>query len=222
MALMARIGIGQQPGQEPLGVVPDMVLRLEDIRATPEGLWRVIFWASGDDYDAYEDALEIDDAIETYHRLAETSDRRLYRVTIAEDAGRDVLHSIVVEYDVTIVDLTMTARETNLLARFPSREALFALRGACRDRGIDFRLEQLYEEGAAANDGGVESRYGVTEAQREALVAALKAGYFDVPRGTTLEDVAADLGVSTSALSTRLRRGQENLLRNTVANHPVT
>ena len=222
MALIGRLTLGSQPGQEPLTAVPDMVLRLEDIRRTDEDLWRVIFWASGDDYGAYEDALASEPTIETFQRLTDLGDRRLYSTTFAAAVRGDVLHSVAVEHDVTLIDVTMTAERLRYLARFPSREALASLRAAARERGMEFRLEQLYDEAAAANDGGVTSRYGVTSAQREVLAAALEAGYFDVPRGTTLESVAVDLDVSTSAVSRSLRRGLRNLLRATLATEPDT
>jgi len=116
----------------------------------------------------------------------------------------------------------MTVDGLHFLARFPSREALAALRAACRERGMKFRLERLYEEDAAANDGGVESRHGVTTAQREALLAALELEYFDVSRGTTLDRIAEELDVSTSAVSTRLRRGQRTRLGATLLLEPAT
>lgn len=58
---------------------------------------------------------------------------------------------------------------------------------------------------------------GLTDRQREALRIAYERGYFDVPRGTTLEAVAAELDVSASALSERLRRAQTRLVETTVA-----
>ncbi|WP_435175996.1 helix-turn-helix domain-containing protein [Halorussus sp. AFM4] len=217
MGLIGRVETDSQPGQAALSAVPDMVARLEDVRPDPEESWRVIFWASGDDFDVYEDAMTDDPAVADWELLTALPDRRLYRVTLAAEAGEQMLHPVVVEEDITIIDLTLTADRLAVLARFPSRESLAALREACRERGLSFHLDQLYDEEAVVNDGGVESRYGVTEPQREALLAALAAGYFDVPRGAKMAEIADDLGVSTTALSRRLRRGQRNLLRNTLA-----
>ena len=221
MAFIGRARLNAQPGQEPLSAVPDMVLELVDIRAAPDGLWRVIFWASGDDFDAYEAALGSSAEIADFAILTDLPQHRLYRVTMAEAVTEDVLHSVAVEHDVTLIDVTMTAEWLHFLARFPTREALAALRSACRARGMGFRLEHLYEERATAKDGGGR-RYGVTEAQREALLLALDAGYFDVPRRTKLETIAGELGISTSALSTRLRRGQRSLLTHTLGMERTT
>jgi predicted DNA binding protein len=111
----------------------------------------------------------------------------------------------------------VTAEGKRVLSRVPSREAVVQFRQACSERGFGFRLERLYREEVAAEDGGIDDRYGVTAAQREALSAALEMGYFEVPRDASLEHVADELDISRQALSTRLRRGQSNLLRNTLS-----
>ncbi|MFC7027483.1 helix-turn-helix domain-containing protein [Halomicroarcula sp. GCM10025710] len=43
--------------------------------------------------------------------------------------------------------------------------------------------------------------------------AGLRAGFFDEPRTATLEDVAAELGISRQAVANRLRRGHRALIR---------
>jgi predicted DNA binding protein len=52
----------------------------------------------------------------------------------------------------------------------------------------------------------------LTERQRECLHAALRQGYFEVPRACTLADVAAELGVDKSTASETIRRGQARVL----------
>lgn len=64
-------------------------------------------------------------------------------------------------------------------------------------------------------DGGGTARdvqKTVTAAQREALELAVERGYFMVPRESTVEDLAAELGISDSAVSQRLRRAMATLL----------
>jgi hypothetical protein len=81
MALIGRVETDDQPGQRALEAVPDMMLRLEDIRSAPDEAWRVIFWATGDEFELYESALVEDPEVVNYERLTELPDRRLYRVT---------------------------------------------------------------------------------------------------------------------------------------------
>lgn len=217
MALVGRVEMATHLMEEALDAVPKMVLEVDNVRRTSDREVKLVCWARGDDVSAFETALGRDPTVMDYTRLTEIEDRPLYRITLAEPSRRNWVYSVLVNYDIVVLNSTVTAEVQSLLARFPSREAVVALRDACEENDIGFRLEQLYREEAAANDGGVEGRYGVTDAQREALLHALRAGYFDVPRGTKLETMATELGISTQALSTRLRRGQTNLLRSTLA-----
>jgi len=49
--------------------------------------------------------------------------------------------------------------------------------------------------------------------QREALVAAVKHGYYETPRQTTLEELSASLNCPRSTLSYRLRRAESKLAK---------
>jgi predicted DNA binding protein len=53
----------------------------------------------------------------------------------------------------------------------------------------------------------------LTDRQREFLDAALREGYFEVPRECTLGELAATLDADKSTLSRTLRRGQGRVLR---------
>jgi predicted DNA binding protein len=183
MSLIGRMEVGPPPGQEALEAVPEMVLHLEDIRATAGEPWRFIFWATEGDF---------------------------------EEGQRSSPHPTTIKADITIIEITITAAREEVLARFPSRGALFEYRDACLERGRTFKLKTLHEERPGDGSGGLD-RYGLTDAQREALRCALELGYFDVPRETKMETIADDLGISTAACSTRLRRGQRALLRETLA-----
>jgi predicted DNA binding protein len=61
-------------------------------------------------------------------------------------------------------------------------------------------------------DGGVGRVLELTDKQATALRVAAEAGYFDVPRGATASEVAAELGIGKTAFLERLRRGQRNLV----------
>jgi predicted DNA binding protein len=49
--------------------------------------------------------------------------------------------------------------------------------------------------------------------QREAVLAGLELGYYDVPRGATHEEVAGRLGVSPSTASEHLQKAEAKLVR---------
>jgi len=58
--------------------------------------------------------------------------------------------------------------------------------------------------------------FELTETQREALVLAFERGYFDTPRESSLEEIAAELDITQQSLSSRLRRGHRRLISETL------
>lgn len=183
---------------------------VEEIFRSSTDETKFIFWVYGEDLDGVDTALTDDETVRAFALLEEPGDRRLYSGTLSEHGEELLTYPTAAEYDIAYLDITVTT-DTKIRARIPTREALFAYRDACRKREIPFRIERIFRESDQSGD-----RYGITDRQREALLVALEAGYFDVPRNTTLSDVAAKLDISDQALSARLRRGQANLLRNTL------
>jgi predicted DNA binding protein len=57
---------------------------------------------------------------------------------------------------------------------------------------------------------------GFTEAQRDILVAAVKTGYFEIPRETSLTDLADQRNESHQAVSEHLRLTTYNLVELTL------
>lgn len=191
-------------------------LRLEEEYSTDSGALKLLFWAVGDEFESLRTALDADENVVEYSLLEEATDRRLYSAVVTDDAATKLTYPVAVEHDVVILEAIVTDT-TFVRARVPDRETLRSYREVCRERGIDLLLQRIYRE--EAGSGG---QYGVSDAQREALLAALEAGYFEVPRATTLSDLAAELDISDQALSARLRRGQANLLAQTLAEDPTS
>ncbi|MFD1586483.1 helix-turn-helix domain-containing protein [Halorientalis brevis] len=79
-------------------------------------------------------------------------------------------------------------------------------------RNAGFRLLRLTRDGESEPPGE-----GLTDRQHEALRIAYELGYFDIPRRASLEAVAAELGITASSVSERLRRAQTQLIQETVA-----
>ncbi|MBS7617513.1 helix-turn-helix domain-containing protein, partial [Candidatus Bathyarchaeota archaeon] len=52
----------------------------------------------------------------------------------------------------------------------------------------------------------------LTEKQEMALRIALEMGFFDYPKKSTISDISRKLGISSSTLSERMRRGIRRLL----------
>lgn len=60
--------------------------------------------------------------------------------------------------------------------------------------------------------------FNLTEKQEAVLVEAIEGGYFEIPRGSTLGDIADHLSISEQAASERLRRAMASLARAAVTN----
>ena len=53
----------------------------------------------------------------------------------------------------------------------------------------------------------------LTKKQREALIEAFEAGYYDIPRNVVATDLASQLNISHQALSERVRRAHKRLIK---------
>jgi predicted DNA binding protein len=98
-------------------------------------------------------------------------------------------------------------------------EVLQSLQRECRDLGRNFAVRRL--DRSATDSDPATDQYGLTARQREVLMTAIDAGFFAIPRETTLADLAAELDISDQAVSDHLRRAQRNLLQATVLDDPA-
>jgi predicted DNA binding protein len=134
----------------------------------------------------------------------------LYRLTWEPEAT-GVLTAIVATR-AAILDATGDRDTWTFDLRFESRETLAGFHERLVGDDVPLRLVEV--RAAAATHRHTD--YGLTDRQQEAILAALDAGYFDVPRDTTLAGLADDLDVSDSATSQRLRRGLGTLVAATL------
>jgi len=95
--------------------------------------------------------------------------------------------------------------------RFADRAAFDQLRTFWQ-RNAPFRLRHLSRVGPEADDRFTSGGDGLTDAQRAAVRTAHELGYFEIPRRASLDDVAAELDISASSCSERLRRAQSHLV----------
>jgi len=94
---------------------------------------------------------------------------------------------------------------------FPDRDAVSATYDACGEHDIE--VEQLTGPAESPLLGG----FSLTDEQFTTVEAAVNSGYYDIPRQTTLAELATDLDVSHQALSERLRRGHRTLIESVLA-----
>lgn len=157
---------------------------------------------------SFERAASEDARVSSFDAIEATDGSTLYRVewTGAADGflGRCIDEEILVKAAVG------TSRHWYFELLVPDHATLTSFHRRCGSNGITVTLQRIYDP----EDGG--SRWGLTEAQREAITLARRKGYFGVPRGATLTELAEELDISHQAMSGRLRRGLETLIDNTV------
>lgn len=212
MSLIAEFRIESQVMKETTTVFPEIEYHQEEVHLTEEGDVKSIVWVSCDDFDAFESALQTDPDVKDYDSLTEIQTRRLYRLTIAEEAADKVLYPKAVESDIVYLDVTGTHERTHFRVRAPTLEAVQDIRQTCRERGIPFHLQRLYRE----EPDEPADKFELTSSQYEVLVRAHKRGYFEQPRCVTLEELAEEFSVSSSALGRRMRRAMDALIDQTL------
>lgn len=121
----------------------------------------------------------------------ETTDTRLYE--FVEHSALTIEFPVDVENGWYEFDLTGT------------REELGRLRNVLEESGLSYELDAL------VSTAGTDSL--LTRRQRELLEAAVREGYFEVPRECTLAELADAVGVDKSTASTVLRRGEGTLVK---------
>jgi predicted DNA binding protein len=192
-----------------LAAVPTVGLDIEREYGTRSAMPVVFCWARGDDLDGFETALADDETVTDVRRLSDTDGRRLYRVRLT-GAAPVVTYDAWIDLGAVRLEMRHVDGRWHARMRFPDRKALGSFREFCTDPDLDFRLHRLYD----SDPGRGPPRDRLTTRQREALRLAHERGYFGIPRETTLDDIAAELGISNQATSERLRRGCGRLLGN--------
>lgn len=168
-------------------------------------------WTTDGKSPAFRDAVATDPKVERLKKVATFDEGALYHIEWADDGERLLQWMTNIHEDIAVLEAEGHDDEWMLKLRFPSRSMLAEFRTFIDEQGIDLRVVRLYD----LTDPKM-GQYNISKKQREALVRALEMGHFEIPRDTTLEEVADSMGISQKALSERLRRGQTNLISNTL------
>lgn len=186
--------------------LPDVAIDVERQFATDPERPIGFFWATYDDFDAFEETLRDDPTVERFERFGDRRKRALYRI---RQSGSGTLDSYRrwVALGAQPLSRRGTEGRWTVRMRFPDRAAFGSYLEYLVDAGVDVHVRRLSEEFVDTIDDGP-----LTDPQREALRLAYERGFYEIPRRTTLGDLASELGVSDQAVSERLRRAQARLI----------
>lgn len=190
---------------EALSTDPPMTVLLERI-VPVDGAPTPFIWVSGGDFDGFETTVRESEHVTGLSKLDEIEGRRLYRVGW-EPEGADLLGGIVTMEGVILQ--ASGAGTWTFQLRFPDHDHLGEFYSYVTENDIALNVDNVQ---VLAEDTGSEHDFDLTMEQREALTLAVRRGFYEVPRGTTLSALADELGVSNQAASERIRRGSARVL----------
>ncbi|QZX99284.1 helix-turn-helix domain-containing protein [Halobaculum rubrum] len=104
-----------------------------------------------------------------------------------------------VEYPVEV------ARGTAKLTVAGSRDRLSAFATALETMGMDYVVDYVHD--------AIDAEDLLTDGQRELLASAIRTGYYDTPRETTLTQLADQHGIAKSTASERLHRAEGKVIK---------
>ena len=195
--------------EETLTTHPEAQIEIEQVVADdPEQITPYV-WVHADDFGAFEAALEDDPTVEEVTLFSETEDERSYRMTWIGSINFVV--EILTEHQGTITHADGSADGWDLRVVFPDKELLSRAHDAAHEAEFRFDVTAIY-----GTDDLRHTHSGLTEKQRDTLVAAFEAGHFSVPREVTLQELAEQRDTSHQALSEQLRRATSNLVESTL------
>jgi predicted DNA binding protein len=190
--------------------VPDARIEVvADSTTAPDAEW-FPFLVTTDDFAAFESALDDDPTAREPVVSADFGESRTYQIAFGENAQH--VSSKAAAVGGLLLEAVSAGDGWNLRLQLPDRAGLADLNDYCERNDIDLAVHRVYGEEAVDPEGPV----GVTEPQREALVAAYETGYFQQPRAVSLDELAERLDISSTAAGGRLRRGMENLVEATL------
>ncbi|ELY47815.1 helix-turn-helix domain-containing protein [Natronorubrum bangense] len=166
---------------------------------------RPSLWVSGVDRETATEAFEADPSVEDYELLVETQSRLLFDVSFVDEAVR--LRDELLADGGSLLEMWGTDGWWQVRVRFRDRESLCDAYDRVEAAGISVDLRRVTDV-----TGVTDSESRLTPEQQEALEAALEHGYFEIPRGISMEELADELGISHQALSERFRRAYETLV----------
>lgn len=189
-----------------LSTAPDITLEADRLAThSPDEVFPY-FWAIGGDLELFQQALE-DDPTTTAVSVAEETDKEvLYRL----EWQRDVLDLIqqMIDHHAAISEAKAQDGQWHLRLRFTDEQLVSKFQSYFQEHGHHFEVHNLVHPSQPR-----QREYGLTPEQYTALVTAVKGGYFNIPRATSIDELSESLGISGNAVSQRLRRGTDAVLR---------
>lgn len=185
---------------------PEMKVEAERIAAHSSRRVMPCIWIVSDDFDAVDDALKNDSSVEEIVGSEAFDDQKYYHVEWTE--GVVGLIDDIVDKKGSLLHAETKEGRWELRLRFAAQDQLDEFHDHLREREYSFRLVNKFTPDNPRQEFG-----RLTPDQHDALVTAVTEGYYRIPRTTSTDELATRFGISDQAVTERLRRGIDNLVR---------
>ncbi|GAA0646670.1 helix-turn-helix domain-containing protein [Salarchaeum japonicum] len=163
--------------------------------------------AADADFATFEQELHATGNVSEFSVLDEHEDSRRYSLSWTNDAGS--MFADLRDAGAHVLSAGGNGDYWEFETRFQTQDDLAAFSDQRQARDSPLEVLSLQKDGLREN-----AAFGLTDDQHETLLAALDAGFYDVPRDTTTVELAETLGISDQSLSERLRRAHAALIEN--------
>jgi hypothetical protein len=183
---------------------PDASAELERVVPT-HGPRIPLVWIRSSDQPTVRRQFAAHDCVTAVETCAEDGDWALYRLSVVdpEPGIFDCIRAV----DGMVSHAAGDDRWWQVIVYCRREGDVSALQAACDERDIEIQPQSIKHDHIALG-----REQALTREQHEALAVAFEGGYFDVPRQTTLQEIAETVGISDQAVSARIRRGVGTLL----------
>lgn len=200
--------------EETIERVPDVEFESVRLAIHNSACTMPFLWGSTSQPDRLDAALQDDPSTERVTCLSRTGGRSLYSIDWTARAA--CLIDGFAETSGSVLDVQGTSDQWTFQILFPDRATASETFQTWCDDGIGPSLSRIGNLSCRESEKG-----GLSATQHNAIVRAFQTDYYDVPRGTTLEELATDFDVSHQALSERLRRGHSHLVKRLLSESPA-
>lgn len=186
-----------------LETVPEVHLQFDQVVPVGTSSFSYV-WVNTPERESFEDALQRHSVTESFQFLQREDGELLYRVDWRPETDPFLRCLSVV--NAAVLQSRGAANQWHFQIRFDTQDDVSRFQRRCSERDIPITIEQVLSGSAGEHAGPL-----LTPTQRQTIALALERGYFDVPRRTTVVELANELDVSDQAVSARLRRATKRL-----------
>lgn len=185
----------------------ELEVEVRNIATGPETPLRTICAVTGSDCGAFGEAAAEDPAVDEVKLLEDGQLRRLYWVRAVPDTVDQRAYEAAIDSGGVYLQSRRVEDGWCTTMNYPDESCFREFQRRISEEGMEIE-PTVIRVGQYLLSGGA---FELTQKQEAVLSVAVEGGYFEVPRGSTLSEVADRLGISEQAASERLRRAMRSL-----------